>query len=668
MSRKSLAANLIFESSPATSSPLRRSINVQEITPQVLVENDDEAERLALRCDNVTNNTSSNNTSRRFSLGLSNIRQIPEPKMKEHISLCIKLNNENKINVKNAFGLEMINFMTFMFTKRKSEVTDLQGASVTLDVSSRIYSYRIDNLHTDVLVLSGGSNKQQTNVESTTDEPEAYENEGENEEQKLKNQMKKKKKKAKKNIFSTEAALKGHIETSYPMPSVLGSGDLCTSDMLYQVALPNHANSGFYLHPYNDIILDVLDETRARDKNSLEYTISAIKGCSNLDICTSFSDFQFLNWSQADKAEDLQTSLENNASRYRFDLDASIPSDEGPQPVNYFDIQDDNDENINQCMRNREQVENIVDLRDIVTAQIPLHDKPSEYSFIETNFIHWAGPSYWKIKSFGKVLSNSKVVETCHQMPVKKKTNTILQYNNDLNSFKKNFSPVQALKIQYKNVPKTWNFEKTTLPEDVHYDILQLNKLYRYPLIINKDKNQLNATQLPDNENYDYANEHDTSNYCPNISTHELEFQDGNDFEELQNEDMGVVGTQMPFTGDNLVAIPKLTQKNFLQYSQRSKKIDMRQLKKTIWRSLTLRTNVEKDEAEKEIPDKIIEKMEESKPFSTVYKSLPNALSKTNAEALSFPIAFVSLLHLANEKSLKLSSPSDLSDIIVEKD
>lgn len=136
------------------------------------------------------------------------------------------------------------------------------------------------------------------------------------------------------------------------------------------------------------------------------------------------------------------------------------------------------------------------------------------------------------------------------------------------------------------------------------------------------------------------------------------------------SESDGTIASQLPFTGDNLVALPKLTNKSTIPYCLRAKKIDMKQLKTSIWKCLT--PNEENNESIRStmeaVKRNVDAKMSESKHFSKVYKSLPNELTKSNNEALSFPISFVSLLHLANEKTLKITSSSDFSDLIVQQD
>lgn len=677
MLKKTLTNTVTDSSTSMSHVSLRKSINSLQLTPaQRFEDNDDEAERLALRSNSEKQSTStprnnssvSSPSSRRYSFGLSNLMKVPEPQMKEHISHCIKLSTENKINLKNAFSLEIIDFMTFIFTKKKSRITDLQGASVTLDVSTKLYGYRVDNLYSMILKIGSGADKQQNKNESNSNEPEASnENRPADEEAQAKSQTKTKKKKNTQKVCSTESALKGNIETIYPSESIIGSGDSCTSDMLYQAVLPNHATSGFHHHLHKDVILDTLDVTSEQDVDSAEYTIPAIENYSTLNICQSFSNFKLLNWSEEDDEEEMLNPTEkNNESRFQFDLDKTSLSvdDHNSEPMNYSGIQD-NENNGIPCKKKPGEVENIVDFRDIVAAQVFETQTPSEYSCIQKDLFHWAGPSYWKIKSLGKVSSSSKIVETCHHAAVKKKKDIVLSYEDINATFEQSFLPNQSAKTKLKAVPVNWVEEAGTLPEDIHYDALQQRRLYLYVLPnenLSVNEEQSNEMDVAENESFDFNNEND---FCPDISTHE-EIQEENPFDDLRAEDNDMVESQEAFLGSNLVVAPQLTQKINLPYSSRAKKIDMRQLKQTIWKSLISVNNDEKNTQTSESQNK--KEIKEPKPFSKIYKSLSKTLSKTNAEALSLPIAFISLLHLANEKSLKLALIEDMSDFIVDQD
>ncbi|KAJ4945012.1 hypothetical protein JOQ06_013551 [Pogonophryne albipinna] len=55
------------------------------------------------------------------------------------------------------------------------------------------------------------------------------------------------------------------------------------------------------------------------------------------------------------------------------------------------------------------------------------------------------------------------------------------------------------------------------------------------------------------------------------------------------------------------------------------------------------------------------------KAFSQTTQILLQRLPNTMAQNLSVPLAFVALLHLANEKNLELVKVDDMSDIIIRQ-
>ena len=60
----------------------------------------------------------------------------------EHYNNCIKLSAENKISTKNAFNLQLIDYMAAMIRKKESDMSNFQVAAGTLDASTKIYAYR----------------------------------------------------------------------------------------------------------------------------------------------------------------------------------------------------------------------------------------------------------------------------------------------------------------------------------------------------------------------------------------------------------------------------------------------------------------------------------------------------------------------------------------------
>uniref|UniRef100_A0A915JAX3 Condensin complex subunit 2 n=1 Tax=Romanomermis culicivorax TaxID=13658 RepID=A0A915JAX3_ROMCU len=71
----------------------------------------------------------------------------------EHYSNCLKLSAENKINLKNAFDLHLIDYMSSILNHGEA---NFQTASSTIDASAKIYAYRVDSLYKETYKIYGG--------------------------------------------------------------------------------------------------------------------------------------------------------------------------------------------------------------------------------------------------------------------------------------------------------------------------------------------------------------------------------------------------------------------------------------------------------------------------------------------------------------------------------
>ncbi|XP_076298873.1 condensin complex subunit 2 [Lasioglossum baleicum] len=673
-------------STSGTSSPLRRkSIMVrQPILVSSLSENDDEAERLARRRESIAASPpiAGNTTDKRRSLGLSILGNMSNNQLVERISQCLKLGAENKITLKNAFGLQMIDFMTYMIKKQDSNMSNLQMASMSLDVSTKIYGFRVDGVHMEILKILGALDKQDKNIENTTNnDAEPMDTEETNENNNVeRTQERKKKKKVIQQIVATVESLQTNVQTTKPIfPNT--TSDLETSDKLFQAMLPNHGGSRFYLHPHNDVLVDTVTRKETLD-TGVTHSVPTPKDILAMEICPPMFHFDFQNFDVNEEPQDVEpqdVELENvepektNGNTFQFDLNASLQDTrESYAGINNFDIEDyedDEEENVHRCVPLPNQVENIVDFQQILGSTVVF--KPSEYSIVQQSLnIHWRGPSHWKPTNIRKILGDSKTDKRCRQAPNRKKKEVELCYDLDTREIlETKLLPSKAVKINIRTARMEWHEEILTLPKDEHYDFVQARKLYVHVTMFEPPKNtdEMDTTHLSDIvENYDYDNEMNTSNYCPqaNVSEYnEIEENNGN----LDSAE-SVVPTQA-LTGTNLVAIPTLTNKTYISYCVRQKKIDMKQLKKSIWKCLC--TDSDKQDMEEDTRrNENLQNLNEingAKSFNKIYKELPTLLSKNNAEALSFPISFVSLLHLANEKSLEVNSSPDMTDLIIRQ-
>ena len=657
---------------PSSSLPLRRkSLSKQNVPSLTLSENNDDEERSARRREmNVTSTSAKNVTTnaKRHSFGLGFLAHMPAPEITDRISECIKLSAENKINIKNAFSLDIIDFMTYMIKKEDSNMSSLQVASTSLDVSSKIYGYRVDGVHTELMKMVAGSERHEDEFQTDDQQRDMNATQG-NQVNGLEKQAKKRKKRNRQQIFSTVNSLRGTVEATKPLFWMMEEADSQTTDTLYQVTLPNHANSRFYLHLYNDVIVDTVECNV--DMQNMEVSIPEIGDVSGLELCPPIANFEFHGWSSDDnKEEDKQTQPEEtNENGFQFDLNASLPSEDEKVHVdmNYLDEPPEAGAEV-ACAEARKPVERIVDFCKIVTDTGAA--KVSEYSFLQKSTkMHWAGPSHWKVSNCKRLPGGSNVIETCHQEPTKKRKEIEIIYDEARQeAIMPKFSLSKATRTEGRTAKTEWQEETLTLPRDMHYTIMYASTFYLHNLlnIRLQNKDELNVTDMADGiEDYNYNNDNDTSDYCPNVPTDDYGAnEDDNDHEADGFEDGGP-GTHMIFTGDNLVSVPKLTNKICIAYSVRAKRIDMRQLKKSIWKSLISNGNEEDPNIQDAAEEVIQNEMNGTKCFSEIYKALPDTLTKTNVESLSVPISLVSLLHLANEKTLKLETVPDMSDIII---
>ncbi|KAK0163051.1 hypothetical protein PV327_006762 [Microctonus hyperodae] len=660
---------------------LRRRSNIPANSAAIgLIDNDDEAERAALRTEANITSTPNPPTSNRRSLSLNSIvGGMSQPQIAEGIAECIKLNLQNKINMKNAFSLNMIDFMSYLVRNRDEGISNLQVAGTSLDVSAKIYALRVDALHQDILKMAGNLDHKDKNDEDNDNEenndPAVAENDNVQQNNE-KIQKKKKKKKSSRKIRTTIDSLIGENDVVCLTPVMFGEADCQTTDMLYQAMLPQHCNVGLGLHPYKDVILDNNSDSMT-NSTDIEPRIPwpPVQFDAIRDIITVYPGFEFLNWSNEEEGDNEKSYSQETPSLTHddlaFDLDASLPPDE---PIsngqNFYDINDDNEDNAEGYHAEIRTANAGVGLPNILSR---LPDTKLEYSFFSDAVnARWISPGYWKIKSAVKNLGTSKVMEACRQGAGRKKKELELVFNDTTENCDTflNVSKRSTTKLQTKTVKTVWSEKKLELPTENHDNSMkQVCQYFLRTDIIKFVKNtDMNATELPEESaHYDYGNENDTINYSPNDDDEDAQVNDDIYQDNADNMDVDTGG----FMGDNLIEAPKLTQKIFIPFSQRAKKLDMRRLKKCIWNSLLCHDQYDKDKENVNIDDKshndVLSVKGEIK-FANIVADLPKKLNINDAEELSIATAFVSLLHLANEKCLKVHSNINFSDVIIAQD
>ncbi|KAK6934494.1 Condensin complex subunit 2/barren [Dillenia turbinata] len=129
-------------------------------SPFLLGSNDDQLERAQARAARAA-------AIRRKTAAVSASNPLPaspclgNDQILELFQNCIKLASENKINQKNTWELKLIDHLSEIINVSAEEDTDtnFQKASCTLEAGVKIYSLRVDSVHSEAYKVLGGINR-----------------------------------------------------------------------------------------------------------------------------------------------------------------------------------------------------------------------------------------------------------------------------------------------------------------------------------------------------------------------------------------------------------------------------------------------------------------------------------------------------------------------------
>ncbi|PRW32517.1 condensin complex subunit 2 [Chlorella sorokiniana] len=95
-------------------------------------------------------------------------RAFSPTELKSMLGQCLKMASENKITPQNTWQLQLIEHLPELIREEGGAQTNFQRASVTLDAGVKIYSYRVDSVHTETFKILGGLGR----ASGPADEPE----------------------------------------------------------------------------------------------------------------------------------------------------------------------------------------------------------------------------------------------------------------------------------------------------------------------------------------------------------------------------------------------------------------------------------------------------------------------------------------------------------------
>ncbi|XP_068576875.1 condensin complex subunit 2 [Cebidichthys violaceus] len=647
--------------------------------------NDDEQERRQRRRSRVIDlqtatDSSFNDSASHSAAGTpAAVPKLSNAQISEHYSTCIKLSTENKITTKNAFGLHLIDYMADILKQKDSELTNFKVAAGTLDASTKIYAVRVDAVHADAYRVLGG-----LGAETKPGEDHGPKEEGGDDGEVTAKQPKKKRPPKRTveqnlgNINSGDSERKCEVD---PMFQRMASSfdESSTAGVFLSVLFSENSRCELLFPSY----MTLLQSTPSYSPPPSQAVpaspfMAGLQRCKEKSsICPSLQDFSFTSWNPEQTMNQLLEKIKQG--EHVFDVNAEPEPEEDDCPdfdADYEEGVGDSEERSKEYKDGCEasgsgKGRDVIPIGegDITTMCLQLSSQPREYSYFSPRTMaSWAGPGYWQFKPKHK-LDHLPDKETRKRKP--KKTFEI-DFNDDVN-FDTFFRTTRAATTNSKSALSASN-KKTTLPADFQFPPETLSQLGLKPSssLSQEGQKRLSGELGEGIGDYDYNNANDTANFCPGLQGGDSD-DDGEGFagsDDTQPSGDGVPPSSQDQEGlstygeDDLVPQPHRVNKIEINYAKTAKKMDMKRLKNNMWTLLT-----ESPEKSTEEEEDAVEKPEVrgEKVFSETTKTLLQRLPNTMAQNLSVPLAFVALLHLANEKNLELVKVDDMSDIIIRQ-
>lgn len=597
---------------------------------------------------------------------------------------CIKLASENKINQRNTWELSLIDHLSDIIKVDDDDTeTNFQKASCTLEAGVKIYSLRVDSVHTEAYKVLGGINRTGTGDQNDNGNGEEGENGVTDEDQSD----------GKKN-FQKISDPSSTLEPSFESLNVKKFDVAFTVDPLYHQTSAQFDEGGAKglllntLGVYNDcrIVFDSWDipgksikSGFAQNKESFEtINISFIKDCIEqmvMDLQTKreisptlkeilrLFDDPYRNSAEAiltmqNEDETLDSSLDNQES-----LDEEVGMDEA------FDVSPQDFECNGTGGVLKDDGLNSLDSVSggAVTSEWPdneemgygeleleynkdlLSEKTIDYLFlgmgVSSRSNAWAGPDHWKYRRVKDVQQSSDVGNEASSNDNKLKRRKREPFSIDfLNRPDTETGSAFAPPKNQRSLllPQSSSSGKTTLPEDCHYQPEGLVKLFLLPSVMCIGRHGRKVSD----DSIENSNSFEPSGTWGN--------EDG--FEPNWDDAQGDIEEE--FSNVKMVAQPRKVQKIQVDYDKTSKQVDVHVLKKTLWGSMQdfwRASEMEHDEK----PETIMS-------FKGLLSSLPPDCPAAAPEDISVHLCFICLLHLANEHCLSIRDCPSLDELCIQ--
>lgn len=582
---------------------------------------------------------------------------------------CIKLASENKINQKNTWELNLIDHLCDIIkVEEENDVeTNFQKASCTLEAGVRIYSMRVDSVHSEAYKVLGGISRVAQDAEQDSVEDSNTENmPGEH--------TSKKEKEIKLSPLST-------LESSFEALNVKKFDVAFAVDPLYHQTTAQFDEGGSKGLLLNNLgvyggcrmIFDSLEVPSKCMLSSNQHKIDTIdisfaKDCieqmstnfsKKLEISPSLKEivnmFDEDNKRPVDTFSCSQKSIEPDHEAFEGDFNGGENENDNSGT---WDFINDNQTSLNDDDDTYEGDEGSVHHEEneaYVSNDGDLDEKclnVDSFLFLSLglNGKHnaWAGPEHWKYRKTKGPEDPSK--ENGSPKMAKKNKNKKQEPDIDFTKALELETDLDIIFAPPKN-PKTLllptNREpaNTMLPEDCHYQPEDLVKLFLLPNVMCLGKRGRRYSDDTNQEGEGNNNNNNNNETFQSWDNDFGQFDDGNAYSD--NED-----------STTLVSQPRQVKKIEVEYDRTSKQVDVQALKEILWSSIQ---ETHLSLSPQETKTKTLSFKEMLASFPTDSKKPASA----SIDAISPHLCFICLLHLANEHGLSIHGCDDLDDLTI---
>ncbi|EME30547.1 Condensin complex subunit 2 [Galdieria sulphuraria] len=697
--------------------------------------NDDEAEKQAAR-KAKREKSLFQTTSKELEANRATLEEKLDPRQLAQLySTTIKLCRDNKINAKNSWSLALIDHLRSLVVSGEinaeedasheiEEPTEanFQLAGVTLDASTKIYSYRVDSVHTSAysvlgdLTRSGGPPSEKVTLEENDSEETV--------------DLSNVKKKHTQSRTQGECTLEKNIDNisvkSYDVEHML--------DPLFQVisrAIHNTETNNSLLHALN------LSQEPCKDgachlvfDSQRPFFASIQNGCVGMTCRQKYQDsYNFVKKSLHSHLDSLSVdvaykngicpemlhyiqntghAIVNKENQTPGNVDVENPEmmrneSHELEPIDYSSMYLDSHDGLELEAWNEEGA---IEARwknshgeSFPLEEVSGMDEEERKQWITEMFAHgadmfqvgelldgnkdanmqwndkklqslltfsWAGPTHWKFVTGGRNVSLStnehngeRRIEKRHRSKVDK----LLDFSKpveDVDFCSAFAQPKNSSSTLLSNASWLKNEDSANLlPPDLHYQPSDLFRLFLKPTyLVKKTTSNVTNTHRNDHEHWDAE--------CLDEDIH-YELM-GNQDEEWNT----VVGNNPSSNWDlsttnmeelEFVEQPYKVEKVDIPFATMAKNVDIRQLKQDMWRIISQK-GITSDENES-LQQASANDMNETLSLQRMVTQLFEQFSERDRKNITSPYLFICLLHLANEKGLFLRESEDLSDIFI---